>query len=202
MTTKWRHCPCYWLAGMDQVLGHGHGLRRLRLGRLARLICIIHPTSWMMGCMNQTCWIHIQPVEQPVGQPVAVVWCERGIRFLSSCSSVWPGSSCSRLSACLSTSVHAVSDHPFIDVWRTRNTCHDPCFEQPVGQPVVVVRCKRAVLVFCYGRVCYGFGTSCQSPAQLPQYHSLSLSLSLSLFGQFKPRLNSHFFGPRRFLTL
>ena len=39
-------------------LGHGRGLNRIRLGRPARLICIIHPTGWMMGCMNQTCWIH------------------------------------------------------------------------------------------------------------------------------------------------
>ena len=50
----------------------GRGIR-LQLGRSARLICIIQPTGWMTGCMNQTCLIHTtveQLVVQPVLQPV------------------------------------------------------------------------------------------------------------------------------------
>jgi len=34
-------------------LGYGRGLNMLQLGRSARLICISHPTGWMMGCINQ-----------------------------------------------------------------------------------------------------------------------------------------------------
>jgi len=58
MTTKWRHSSCCGLDG----LGHGRGLfgpiycicrglTRLRLGRSARLICVIHSSGCTTGCM-------------------------------------------------------------------------------------------------------------------------------------------------------
>jgi len=34
-------------------MGRGRGLSRVWPGHSARFICIIHPTDWMMGCMNQ-----------------------------------------------------------------------------------------------------------------------------------------------------
>ena len=56
MTSKWRQSPSCWLAGIGCVMAVV--LVGLRLARSATLICITHPTGWMLGCMNQTRWIH------------------------------------------------------------------------------------------------------------------------------------------------